>query len=182
MRVCLAVLCLSCLFPSASYAVTPEEAAAQGLVHRLLPDRESAFTFEAIPREDGKDVFEVESRGGRIVLRGNNGVAMASALNHYLNHYCNASVSLQGHQLRLPEPLPVVKQKIRIVTPFQYRYSFNYCCFSYSMAWWDWEQWERCIDWMALHGINMPLAVTGQESTWRNVSTISKPLICRSAC
>ena len=37
------------------------------------------------------------------------------------------------------------------------------------MAWWDWPQWERMIDWMALHGINMPLAVTGQEAVWQKV-------------
>ena len=37
------------------------------------------------------------------------------------------------------------------------------------MAWWDWPQWERMIDWMALHGINMPLAVTGQEAVWQKL-------------
>lgn len=34
------------------------------------------------------------------------------------------------------------------------------------MAWWDWNRWEQEIDWMALHGINMPLAITGEEYTW----------------
>lgn len=29
------------------------------------------------------------------------------------------------------------------------------------MAWWDWGRWEREIDWMALNGINLPLALTG---------------------
>ena len=37
------------------------------------------------------------------------------------------------------------------------------------MAWWDWAEWERMIDWMALKGINLPLAVTGQEAVWRDV-------------
>ena len=34
------------------------------------------------------------------------------------------------------------------------------------MSWWDWERWQKEIDWMALHGINMPLAITGEEYTW----------------
>ena len=110
-----------CLFFPLSHAMSPEETAARELLQRLLPDHVESFVFETIPQEKGKDVFEVMSRDGRIVLRGNTGVAMASALNHYLNHFCNASVSLQGHQLRLPTPLPVVDQKIRVVTPFQYR-------------------------------------------------------------
>ncbi len=162
-----ASLLLASLTPMA-YATTPE-ASARGLTQRILPDYVDSFVFETIPQQDDKDVFEIESTNGRIVLRGNNGVAMASALNHYLNHFCNASLSLHGNQLSLSIPLPEVSTKVRIVTPFQYRYCFNYCCFSYSMAWWDWAQWERAIDWMALHGINMPLSVTGQEATWRNV-------------
>lgn len=53
---------------------------------------------------------------------------------------------------------------IRRITPYSYRYIFNYCTFSYSLAWFDWSQWERLIDWMALKGINMPLAITGTEN------------------
>ncbi len=29
------------------------------------------------------------------------------------------------------------------------------------MPYWDWERWEKEIDWMAVHGINMPLALVG---------------------
>ena len=39
------------------------------------------------------------------------------------------------------------------------------------MPWWTWKDWERLIDWMALNGINMPLAITGQESVWYRVWT-----------
>ena len=30
-------------------------------------------------------------------------------------------------------------------------------------------QWEQFIDWMALNGVNMPLAITGQEAVWQAV-------------
>lgn len=143
--------------------------AATELAQRLLGERAAEFAFEAIPQENGLDVFEVTTPEDRVVLRGSSGVAMASALNHYFKHYCNASFSLCGSQLELPSPLPRVPAPIRVVCPFKYRYCFNYCCFSYSMAWWDWAQWERVIDWMALNGINLPLAVTGQEAVWQEV-------------
>jgi len=144
--------------------------AARGLLSRVLPRHHAAFRIELIPKHEGRDVFEIETLKGKTVLRGSTGVAVASALNWYLEEYCHCDVSVCGaRQILLPKPLPSVPQKIRIVTPFKYRYCFNYCCFSYSMAWWDWEQWERVIDWMALHGINMPLAVTGQEATWQTV-------------
>ena len=154
---------------STTWAAAEPVDAARALVERILPDHADAFRLEEIPKEDGKDVFEIETVDDAVVLRGSTGVALASALNWYLNQYCHATFSLCGSQLDLPNPLPKVAPKVRHVTPFIYRYCFNYCCFSYSMAWYDWDDWERVIDWMALHGVNMPLAVTGQESTWQTV-------------
>ena len=37
---------------------------------------------------------------------------------------------------------------------------------SYSMAYWDWDRWEAEIDWMALQGINLPLAFTGKPHSF----------------
>ena len=71
--------------------------------------------------------------------------------------------------MNLPDKLPVVKEKIHHATPYQYRYYLNYCTFNYSMSWWNWERWQQEIDWMALNGINMPLAVTGEEAIWQEV-------------
>ena len=31
------------------------------------------------------------------------------------------------------------------------------------MTWWGWERWEQEIDWMALQGINLPLAFAGSD-------------------
>ena len=150
--------------------VLEPEDAARGVLQRLIPDKADLFELVSIPKDNGRDVFEIETaEGGKIILRGSSGVAISSALNWYLRRYCNATVSLCGNQLDLADPLPPVGENVRIVSPFRYRYCFNYCAFSYSMAWWDWPQWERLIDWMALHGINMPLAVTGQEAVWQAV-------------
>lgn len=146
-----------------------DEPSARGLVARLLPGQAQKFVLENIPKDPAGDVFEIETRDGRVILRGNNGVSHASALNWYLKHYCHCQISLWGSNLALPDPLPVVPGKVRQVSPFKYRYYLNFCAFSYSLPWYDWAQWERLIDWMALEGINMPLSVTGQEAIWRKV-------------
>ena len=145
------------------------EATSYALIRRMLPAKADRFIVEALPGEAGKDVFELESRGDRIVLRGNDGVAIASGLYYYLQHYCHCQVTWNGSNLRLPDKLPVVRGKIRKKSPYDYRYYLNYCTFNYSMSWWDWPRWEKEIDWMALHGINMPLAITGEEYTWYTV-------------
>ncbi|MBI4582065.1 MAG: alpha-N-acetylglucosaminidase [Planctomycetes bacterium] len=155
----------------ASLAGSPlgAEDAARGLVRRVVPGLLDRLDFEVIPQENGLDVFELESREGKIVCRGSSAGAICSAFNWYLEHYCRCQVSWLGDQLDLPEPLPAVGVKVRRVSPHQYRYWLNYCAFSYSLAFWHWPAWERFIDWMALHGVNMPLAITGQEATWRAV-------------
>jgi alpha-N-acetylglucosaminidase len=136
------------------------------LIHRVIPDHAASFVVEELQTEGKGDVFEIESKDNQIVLRGKNGVAVASALYYYLTHFCHCQVTWNGTNLHLPKMLPRIPQKLRLVSPYSYRYYLNYCTFNYSMSWWDWKRWEKEIDWMALHGINMPLAVTGEEYTW----------------
>ena len=142
---------------------------AQGLIQRTLPTHANQFVLETIPLEKGKDVFEIEGENGKVVLRGSSGVAISSALNWYLKYECFAHISWCGDQLNLPKVLPQPKSLTRKVTPYTYRYAFNYCTYGYTMAFWDWARWEKELDFMALNGINFPLAATGAEVVVRNV-------------
>jgi alpha-N-acetylglucosaminidase len=143
--------------------------AVRGLLHRVLPAREKSFVLEVIPEDHGRDVFEIESQGEKIVLRGNRGVALAAGLNWYLKYFCQCHYSLKSRQIQVPNPLPCVAPRIRRVSEDHWRYFLNYCCFGYSLPWYDWSDWERLIDWMTLNGINAPLSVTGQEAVWMAV-------------
>jgi len=143
-------------------------AAARALITRVIPQRAAGFLVEPLANA-ANDVFEVESKNNKIVLRGNNGVAVASALYFYLTEYCHCQITWNGTNLRLPENLPTIQKTIRKLSPWRYRYYLNYCTFNYSMSWWSWDRWQREIDWMALHGLNTPLAITGEEYTWYQV-------------
>ncbi|MFD1630422.1 alpha-N-acetylglucosaminidase [Pseudopedobacter beijingensis] len=142
---------------------------ANALIKRILKEKATSFITELIPAENGKDVFEIESINDKIILRGSNALSVAGALNHYLKYIANCSITWNGINLNLPKTLPHPKNVIRKVTPYQYRYYLNYCTFNYTMSWWNWERWEKEIDWMALNGINMPLALTGQNAIWAKV-------------
>ena len=144
-------------------------AASTALISRVVPKYAAYFIVEPLSDQQERDVFEIESKGGKIILRGTTGVAVASALYYYLTEYCHCQITWNGTNLNLPDVLPVLKEKIQKKTPYQYRYYLNYCTFNYSMSWWNWERWQKEIDWMALHGINMPLAITGEEYTWYEV-------------
>nr|WP_245354308.1 alpha-N-acetylglucosaminidase TIM-barrel domain-containing protein [Brachybacterium sacelli] len=43
------------------------------------------------------------------------------------------------------------------------RYHLNPVAFGYTTAFWEWQEWERHIDWMALHGVTAPLNLVGHE-------------------
>jgi alpha-N-acetylglucosaminidase len=146
-----------------------DQAAVRAFIERVIPGESSFFLIEGIPQENGKDVFELDGANNKIILRGNNGLSIASALNYYLKNYCSCDIGWNGTNLNLPAALPAVKQKIHKVTPYKYRYYLNYCTFNYSMSWWGWDRWQKEIDWMALNGINMPLAITGEEAIWQDV-------------
>ncbi len=174
--VCAAALSFSAWRSASAIEETPTPAgqgtstdAVRGLVRRVLPGDADRFVFAQIPADDGRDVFEIETLDDKVVVRGNNGVSMAMGVNWYLKHHCHCHVSLHGSQVRLPDPLPQVKSTVRQVCWAKHRYFLNYCCFGYSLSWYDWPKWERLVDWMALNGINTPLSVTGQEAVWQAV-------------
>eukprot|EP01062_Namystynia_karyoxenos_P058893 TRINITY_DN50349_c0_g1_i1.p1 TRINITY_DN50349_c0_g1~~TRINITY_DN50349_c0_g1_i1.p1 ORF type:complete len:862 (+),score=324.47 TRINITY_DN50349_c0_g1_i1:79-2586(+) len=149
-------------------------AAATALIGRLLPDHAAAFELELIPKQGDKHVSGVGSKGGKVLLQGSGGVELASALNWYLNDFLNVTVDwntygegqLPAAGATLPLPPTTVVQRTRQVP---WSYYMNVCTMGYSLAFVSWEYWEKHIDWMALNGINMPLAFVGQEWLWLKV-------------
>ena len=145
---------------------------AKALASRLSPALAAKVEFHQIDAEQGRDVFTLESRGGKVAIGGNNAGSMAVGLNRYLNRYCKVTVSWYADvAFELPKALPDVPATERVTARVPQRFFLNYCTWGYTMPFWQWRDWERFIDWMALNGVNLPLAITGQEAVWYNVWT-----------
>lgn len=158
------LILLACLcFPFAQLWSNP----VNGLLERIDPGASKKFIIQV--KKGQSDFFELDQKGDKVVIRGNNYVNIATGLNWYLKYYAGIHLSWNGMTAELPESLPKVSTPVRKETNLALRYDFNYCTYSYTMAFWDWERWEKEIDWMALHGINLPLAVVGQECVWKNM-------------
>ena len=158
------ILGLCCLAATALYANPADD-----LLNRI--DKGASAKFKTQLVKTDKDFFEIDQTkpSTPIIIRGNSWVNIAVGINWYLKHYAGIHLSWNQMTAKLPTTLPAVKQKERHETDLKLRYDFNYCTFSYSMAFWDWKRWQQEIDWMALHGINMPLAIVGEECVWRNM-------------
>ena len=145
---------------------------AMALASRLSPALAAKVEFHHIDAEQGRDVFTLESRGSKVAIGGNNAGSMAVGLNRYLNRYCKVTVSWYADvAVELPKALPDVPKAERVTARVPQRFFLNYCTWGYTMPFWQWRDWERFIDWMALNGVNLPLAITGQEAVWYNVWT-----------
>lgn len=138
------------------------------LLERIDPGASKKFVIQLQKNAD-KDFFELDQKGDKVVVRGNTYVNIATGLNWYLKYYAGIQLTWNNMQADLPEALPKIPHPERHETNLGLRYDFNYCTYSYTMAFWDWARWEKEIDWMALHGINLPLAAVGQECVWRNM-------------
>ena len=155
-------VCMLCIV-----LITHAASPIQGLLERIDKGASRKFVIEQV--KSPSDFFELDQKGDKVVIRGNNYVSIATGLNWYLKYHAGIQLSWNGMQAKLPEVLPEVTQKERHETDLKYRYDFNYCTYSYTMPFWGWDRWEQEIDWMALHGINLPLAMVGIDVVWYNV-------------
>ena len=156
-----------------SFAQTGDVTEAQNLARRLSPRLAEKVIFQKIKSpKKGCDVFTIRNKGDKVLIGGNNANSMAVGLNRYLKQYCHTTVSWYADiAVDLPDTLPSIDANETVTSRVPQRFFLNYCTYGYTMPFWDWNDWERFIDWMALNGINMPLAITGQEAVWYNVWT-----------
>ena len=168
-NVCL--LIFSLLFAFSVKAEDKDVLAMQSMVERLVPVYANNFQFKKLNTTDRKDCFRLEtSDAGKIVICGNNANSMAMGLNHYLRYFCLTTVSWYADvPVEMPQTLPIIDTPVYVEAKVSRRFFLNYCTYGYTMPFWQWKDWERLIDWMALNGVNMPLAITGQETVWYNV-------------
>ena len=156
---------------TAQAPVDSPEQAITGLLNRIGGSG-AADKFEIVIdadlAQDGKDVFIITSQNGKPCIKGNTQLSVATGINWYLNHYAHINLTWNNLTTDLSAvTLPVPSQEEKHVCNTTYRYDFNTCTFSYSMAFWTWERWQQEIDWMALHGINAPLNLVGLDVVTR---------------
>ena len=112
--------------------------------------------------------YEVNVTNGQAEISGNSYAAMAYGAYQYLREQGALSVSWEGNRVAMPDRFADY-DGAKIATPFDQRAYLNVCAYGYTTPWWDWARWEQEIDWMALHGVNNPVAMEGQEFVWQTL-------------
>lgn len=163
------------IFENTQYAkpITDDEILedVKGIIGRTIGEKYIPQFDLRLDRRLKEEYFSVASLRGKILLTSNSGLGLASAFNCYLKEVCNCHVSRFGKQVDLPHNLPQVNGKIDRKTECKYRYAYNYCTHSYSMAFWTREQWQKEIDFLAMNGVNLVLDILGMEEVYRRFLT-----------
>ncbi len=139
-----------------------------GIIERTTGARyRDWFTFELTANmQNDNDYYELNMVDGKVHIKGNDGVSLASGVNYYYKNYCHVMISEQANQTKMPEAIVPVEGTIRRETPYKVRYAFNYCTLDYTFAFFDEEAFQKEYDWLALSGVNVVLDLAGQEAVW----------------
>lgn len=123
--------------------------------------------IEPLLFKNNKDSFRLKTHEGVLNIKASTGVAAVWGFNYYLKKYCKSQIEWQTKNVRIPFPLPEVDEIV--VANDRFRYYQNVCTASYSFVWWNVQDWNKHIEWMALNGINLALAPVAQEAAWAQV-------------
>lgn len=126
------------------------------------------LSFELDPNfvaDGGLDKFEISNASGKVLIKGNNGLMLASGVKYFWEKYCSGCVTEQTASFKFPDSCPTVTSETRI-NYAKNRYAFNYCTLDYSFAFFSDDEWQRELDYLALNGVNIVLDLAGQEAVW----------------
>lgn len=162
----LAAICVSAMLSPAG----AHEKAIEDFLNRIGGPGTSSRFVTTLVAADGRETFTISSEGGKPKITGNTLSAITTGIGWYLNHHAHVNLAWNNLTTDLSSvTLPAPAGEETHASRADYRYYLNYCTFSYSMSTYTWERWEKEIDWMALHGINMPLQIIGLDEVWRRV-------------
>ena len=165
-------------------ATVENPASVVALIKRIGgDDAADKFKFVLEPSLNyDQETFVISSEDGKVLIKGTTISAITTGIGWYLQNIARINIAWNSLNEKTADggayadlsKIPVPTGKETHTSDAMYRYYLNYCTFGYSMTTWTWERWQQEIDWMALHGINMPLQIIGLEEVWRKFLTLEE--------
>ena len=165
-------------------ATVENPASVVALIKRIGgDDAADKFKFVLEPSLNyDQETFVIGSEDGKVLIKGTTISAITTGIGWYLQNYAHINIAWNSLNEKTADggayadlsniTLPTGEETR--TSDAMYRYYLNYCTFGYSMTTWTWKRWQQEIDWMALHGINMPLQIIGLEEVWRKFLTLEE--------
>lgn len=163
------IVASACLIFGCSMLYAQTEQAME-VIHKFAP--KAKVELSMTPKINGRDIFETQVTDGIIKIKASSGTALCRGFYDFVKSNDYGINSWSGNRAELPLQLSDSPLK-RVVSPFEHHFYFNVVTYGYTMPYWDWQRWSQEIDYMALHGIDMPLALVANEAisarVWRKL-------------
>lgn len=154
------------LLPTSFYSNNSDdrrvETTAMKVLQRTIGNDNASRFILKYNQSGSLDSYEINVKDNHVIVTGNSPIALTRGAYDYLKNATHSIVSWSGNHINIPEKLPDYNNEVQSL--FKYRYYMNTVTYGYTTPYWDWERWEKEIDWMALHGMNMPLIVGAHEA------------------
>ncbi len=119
-------------------------------------------------KKDGCDSYSYRVRRGVLEIEASSQTALCRGFYDYVTSQGYGVMTWSGTRCDLPDKFPNCRRHT-ITSPFSHHLFYNVCTNGYSTAYWTWDEWSREIDWLALHGFDMPLAPIAGEAIFARV-------------
>jgi len=141
---------------------------AENVIKRTFGKMPNNVEFVYTAPTDSLDRYALSVTDDKLTVEGTSPVAICKGFYDYILENGYGVASWTGNRLDLPSRLPDMERK-EVVSPFSDRLYYNVCTYGYTTPFWDWDKWEDELDWVALHGFDMPLAPIAGEAIFARV-------------
>lgn len=144
------------------------EAAALDIINRFTNGQmDVKVELSLSPTTKGCDKYEYSVSGRTLTVKASSAVAACRGFYDYVKAKKAGISTWSGKRFVVPEDMSTATKTL--TTQYRDHQYMNVVTYGYTCPYWDEQRWDEEIDWMALHGIDMPLVLIGAEQVYREV-------------
>lgn len=143
------------------------EKEAIGVINRFTGGKMKVRVNLNLEKEGGHSVYAYRTKGQTLYIESSDAVTACRAFYDFMKSKNAGISSWSGNRYSLPSDMKT--ENVRKVSPYIDHQYMNVVTYGYTAPYWDEERWDKELDWMALHGIDMPLLLIAQEQVYREV-------------
>lgn len=144
------------------------EAEAVAVINRFTGGQMRVQVQLTLPKDaQGHDSYAYQVKDNTLFIQASDGVAACRGFYDYVKAKGAGISSWSGNRFSMPADMQIAPRSF--TSPYRDHQYMNVVTYGYTAPYWDQERWDQELDWMALHGIDMPLLLIAQEQVYREV-------------
>ena len=139
---------------------------ARSVLASYIPSKQANDIRIGIVAKDtntGDDVYEYSVKNGILNITGSSVVAIDHGVYEWIKSHGYGMVDWGGSNIEIPAKL-TDEALTSVVSPYKKHYFINPVSFGYTTPYWDFTQWKKQLNWMAMHGYDMTFALVATEA------------------